>query len=73
MLLLLRLSNPPPLPPTHTQSFAAISDQIRSDMYLYPHFKYYVREIRVLAYAQVRKVPPDLLLLLLLLLLLTCT
>lgn len=34
------------------ESFAAISDQIRSDMYLYPHFKYYVREIRVLAYAQ---------------------
>mmetsp|Transcript_223 Transcript_223/g.728 ORF Transcript_223/g.728 Transcript_223/m.728 type:complete len:398 (-) Transcript_223:98-1291(-) len=34
------------------QSFADISEQIRGDMYLNPHFKYYVREIRVLAYAQ---------------------
>jgi hypothetical protein len=37
------------------QAFAAIAEQIRSDMYLHPHFRYYLREVRVVAYSQVRE------------------
>lgn len=34
------------------QAFAAIADQIREDPYLHPHLRYYVREVRVVAYSQ---------------------
>lgn len=34
------------------QSLAAFSDSLRSDAYLYPHFRYYLREVRVAAYVQ---------------------
>ncbi|KAK9817917.1 hypothetical protein WJX72_004298 [[Myrmecia] bisecta] len=34
------------------EAFAAITEQIRGDPYLHPHFRYYVREIRVMAYSQ---------------------
>uniref|UniRef100_A0A061SAG0 26S proteasome regulatory subunit RPN7 n=1 Tax=Tetraselmis sp. GSL018 TaxID=582737 RepID=A0A061SAG0_9CHLO len=34
------------------QAFARIADQVQADMYLNPHFNYYIREIRVLAYTQ---------------------
>lgn len=37
------------------QAFAAITDLVRSDMYLHRHFRYYVREVRVVAYSQVRR------------------
>ena len=30
-----------------------IIDQMKADMYLSPHIRYYMREIRVAAYAQV--------------------
>ncbi len=33
-------------------SFAGITDQIRSDRYLQPHFRYYMREVRSVAYSQ---------------------
>ncbi len=33
-------------------SFAGITDQIRSDRYLHPHFRYYMREMRAVAYSQ---------------------
>ena len=36
------------------QAFAAIADQIREDIYLHRHLRYYVREVRVVAYSQVR-------------------
>lgn len=39
--------------PLCMQAFAAITDQIRGDLYLHPHFRYYVREVRTVAYAQV--------------------
>lgn len=34
------------------QAFAAVTDQIRGDMYLQPHLRYYIREVRNVAYAQ---------------------
>ncbi|GMH39437.1 hypothetical protein BSKO_07335 [Bryopsis sp. KO-2023] len=34
------------------QALCKISEQIRKDMYLHPHFRYYLREIRVMAYSQ---------------------
>jgi len=34
------------------KAFASVSDQIRNDMYLYPHMRYFMREIRVVAYNQ---------------------
>lgn len=34
------------------QALCNISEAIRKDMYLYPHFRYYMREIRVMAYSQ---------------------
>lgn len=36
------------------QALAGLSDALRSDMYLHPHFKHYMREVRVVAYSQVR-------------------
>ena len=35
------------------QAFADISDSLRADRFLYPHFRYYIREVRVVAYTQV--------------------
>ena len=35
------------------QAFAAIADQVREDIYLHRHLRYYVREVRVVAYSQV--------------------
>lgn len=37
------------------QAFAAISDRVREDPYLHKHLRYYVREVRVVAYSQVRR------------------
>ncbi len=35
------------------QAFAGIADATRDDVYLHPHVRYYVREVRVVAYSQV--------------------
>ena len=35
------------------QAFVDVVDQMRADPYLSPHIKYYMREMRVVAYAQV--------------------
>lgn len=35
------------------QAFAGIADQVREDIYLHRHLRYYVREVRVVAYSQV--------------------
>ncbi len=35
------------------QAFAAISDQVRNDLYMHPHLRYYMREVRMVAYSQV--------------------
>ena len=35
------------------QAFADISDSLRLDRYMHPHFRYYLREVRVVAYSQV--------------------
>ena len=40
------------------QAFAAIADQIREDIYLHRHLRYYVREVRVVAYSQVSLLLP---------------
>lgn len=34
------------------EAFAGLTDAIRSDRFLYPHFRYYMREARVVAYCQ---------------------
>ncbi|KAK9906744.1 hypothetical protein WJX75_007249 [Coccomyxa subellipsoidea] len=34
------------------KAFAGIADQTREDVYLHPHVRYYVREVRVVAYSQ---------------------
>ncbi len=34
------------------QAFAELTDLVRSDPYLRPHFRFYLREVRVVAYAQ---------------------
>ena len=34
------------------QAFAAIADRIREDPYLHLHLRYYVREVRVVAYSR---------------------
>lgn len=34
------------------KAFAGLMDAIRADMYLHPHFRYYMREARAAAYAQ---------------------
>ena len=47
-----RLPGPPPCPAT-LQAFSGLTDAVRSDMYLHPHFRYYMREVRAVAYAQV--------------------
>jgi hypothetical protein len=39
------------------QAFAGIADQVREDVYAHQHLRYYVREVRVLAYSQVRRTP----------------
>jgi hypothetical protein len=39
--------------PAALQALAGLSDALRSDMYLHPHFRYYMREVRVVAYSQV--------------------
>jgi hypothetical protein len=44
---------PPLPPPPRLQAFAGLTDAIRADVYLHPHFRYYMREVRVAAYAQV--------------------
>ena len=47
---------PSPLGPSHPlQAFVEVVDQMRADPYLSPHIKYYMREMRVVAYAQVRE------------------
>ncbi|CAM6092444.1 unnamed protein product [Calypogeia fissa] len=33
-------------------AFAGLTDAIRLDRYLFPHFRYYMREVRVVAYSQ---------------------
>eukprot|EP00245_Coleochaete_scutata_P006944 TRINITY_DN217_c0_g1_i1.p1 TRINITY_DN217_c0_g1~~TRINITY_DN217_c0_g1_i1.p1 ORF type:complete len:387 (+),score=111.59 TRINITY_DN217_c0_g1_i1:127-1287(+) len=33
-------------------AFAGLTDQIRTDRYLLPHFRYYMKEVRVIAYSQ---------------------
>lgn len=38
------------------QAFAGIADSTRDDVYLHPHVRYYVREVRVVAYSQVRAI-----------------
>ncbi len=35
------------------QAFADISDSLREDRFIQPHFLYYIREVRVVAYSQV--------------------
>ena len=42
-----------PYPVPALQSFVEVVDQMRADPYLSPHIKYYMREMRVVAYAQV--------------------
>lgn len=34
------------------KAFAGLTDEIRADMYLHPHFRYYMREVRAVAYLQ---------------------
>ena len=36
------------------QAFPCIADQVRADMFLHGHFRYFLREARVTAYAQAR-------------------
>jgi hypothetical protein len=38
---------------TSLQAFAGVSDAIRADPYLHPHFRHYMREVRAVAYTQV--------------------
>ena len=35
------------------QAFADISNSLKADCFLQPHFRYYIREVRVVAYSQV--------------------
>ena len=35
-------------------AFPGVADQVRADMHLHRHFRYFLREARVTAYAQVR-------------------
>jgi 26S proteasome regulatory subunit N7 len=34
------------------QAFAELSDAVRADVFLYPHFRYFLREARARSYAQ---------------------
>ena len=36
----------------------AVAGQVQREMALHPHYRYYVREVRVLAYSQVRDFTP---------------
>ncbi len=36
-----------------SQTFAKVTDQVRCDMYLHPHLRHYIREVRVVVYTQV--------------------
>jgi hypothetical protein len=38
-------------------AFPGVADQVRADMHLHKHFRYFLREARVTAYAQVRSFP----------------
>ena len=38
---------------TCLQAFAGLTEAVRADPYLHPHFRYYMREVRAEAYAQV--------------------
>lgn len=40
--------------PAASQSLLGVIDIIRSDMYTHPHVRYYMREVRLVAYNQVR-------------------
>ena len=40
--------------PAATQSFAKVAEHVRRDMYLHPHLRHYIREVRVVVYTQVR-------------------
>ena len=44
------------------QAFSQIIDQIKADPYLHTHLRYYVREVRVVAYSQARLLPAAVLL-----------
>ena len=35
-------------------AFPGVADQVRADLHLHKHFRYFLREARVTAYAQVR-------------------
>ena len=38
----------------HQAAFPGVADQVRADMHLHPHVRYFLREARVTAYAQAR-------------------
>ena len=38
-----------------SQTFAKVTDQVRCDMYLHPHLRHYIREVRVVVYTQARR------------------
>lgn len=42
-----------PFPSTRLQAFLGVIDMCRSDMYLHPHTRYYMRELQLMAYNQV--------------------
>ena len=48
------MPSPPSASHPPLQAFVEVVDQMRADPYLSPHIKYYMREMRVVAYAQVR-------------------
>ena len=48
----------PRLKSMHGQAFAALTDVIKADRYLHPHYRFYVREVRKAAYVQVRRPIP---------------
>ncbi|KAI3935774.1 hypothetical protein MKX01_032958, partial [Papaver californicum] len=33
-------------------AFAGLTEQIKLDLYLHPHFRYYMREVRIVVYSQ---------------------
>lgn len=36
----------------HSPNLAGLTEQIKLDRYLYPHFRYYMREVRTVVYSQ---------------------
>ena len=40
------------MPRSALQALAGLSDAVRRDMYLHPHFRHYMREVRAVAYSQ---------------------